>query len=897
MVIDMLKHGQERFLTSELVSCRLSGENWDIKFRSSATIYHYRRERIVFLSNPLLIDTIGRGVYVRNKRLDNILELYRFDDGDRRYYHVIFNGCTCDYDEKEIYISAGSISERTGAIWDYLQQCAKEKDNELTDGEESILERQYNIVDVMRDNTPLAVYVGKKKQNTYRMPERVIYPFGCNESQKTAVEKALTNQISIIQGPPGTGKTQTILNIIANLLMAGKSVLVVSNNNSAVENVGEKLSDESVGLGFLIAKLGKRENVESFIKNQSPLPDNLGDWIRTDISKTEKELDRRLHIISDRFKIQTKLALLKKELGSLEREARYDSYTRDVISTNNAEWLTRKTSRMLIALKCNCEKRAKQRDTIDRMFCFMWMFRFGVKVWRFLHKPVTRIMYDIDAAYYFARIRETRKEIKECEAALEHICPDTSDEDTQTLSLQILRHKVASNREGVKRREYCIEHIRYSSDVFLNDYPIVLSTTYMARSCIGGNMIFDYVIMDEASQVDITTGVLSLASAASAVIVGDSKQLHRVQRDEVTQALEEIEDACGVSDCYRSSKYSFLQSCCMAFIDAPATLLCEHYRCHPKIIEFCNTMFYDGKLITMTQDAGEDDVMKVLFTGKIAHNRCNQAEIREIKERVLPDLTDKGSIGIITPYRNQAETINKQLNTDIASTIHKYQGRECDNIVMSMVDNKITDFSDDPNLLNVAVSRTKSKLIIITNKGMSDYNSNIGKLIEYIRYNNFEINESPFYFVFDILYSACSEYYESKKKNNTDIAECIVLDKLRKYLSTHPEYFDIKIIRHYPLSRLVGKGCVLDDDEKQFVCNKLTHVDFLMYSNLTKRPILCIETDGWNYHQSKVQQTRDKLKNAILSKCNIPLIRWSTDSALTEEDMFRELNDKLSHTL
>lgn len=35
------------------------------------------------------------------------------------------------------------------------------------------------------------------------------------------------------------------------------------------------------------------------------------------------------------------------------------------------------------------------------------------------------------------------------------------------------------------------------------------------------------------------------------------------------------------------------------------TLLCEHYRCHPKIINFCNQKFYRGELIIMTEDKGE----------------------------------------------------------------------------------------------------------------------------------------------------------------------------------------------------------------------------------------------------------------------------------------------------
>ena len=52
----------------------------------------------------------------------------------------------------------------------------------------------------------------------------------------------------MIQGPPGTGKTQTILNIIANILVQGKTVMVVSNNNSATANVLEKLQKYGLDL-------------------------------------------------------------------------------------------------------------------------------------------------------------------------------------------------------------------------------------------------------------------------------------------------------------------------------------------------------------------------------------------------------------------------------------------------------------------------------------------------------------------------------------------------------------------------------------------------------------------------------------------------------------------------
>lgn len=54
---------------------------------------------------------------------------------------------------------------------------------------------------------------------------------------------------------------------------------------------------------------------------------------------------------------------------------------------------------------------------------------------------------------------------------------------------------------------------------------------------------------------------------------------------------------------------SFLQSVLDVLPNVPQTTLREHYRCHPKIIEFCNQKFYNGELIIMTKDNGEKDVL------------------------------------------------------------------------------------------------------------------------------------------------------------------------------------------------------------------------------------------------------------------------------------------------
>ncbi|WP_278286707.1 AAA domain-containing protein, partial [Clostridium sp. LS] len=50
---------------------------------------------------------------------------------------------------------------------------------------------------------------------------------------------------------------------------------------------------------------------------------------------------------------------------------------------------------------------------------------------------------------------------------------------------------------------------------------------------------------------------------------------------------------------------------CKLFNDVPKTLLKEHYRCHPKIIDFCNKKFYDNQLIILTNENSCDSPLEV----------------------------------------------------------------------------------------------------------------------------------------------------------------------------------------------------------------------------------------------------------------------------------------------
>ena len=120
-------------------------------------------------------------------------------------------------------------------------------------------------------------------------------------------------------------------------------------------------------------------------------------------------------------------------------------------------------------------------------------------------------------------------------------------------------------------------------------------------------------------------------------------------------------------------------------------MLKEHYRCHPKIINFCNKKFYNNELVIMTEDKDEQDVIKVIKTNKGNHKRDNtsQRQLDIIKE-ILPKIKTN-DIGIIAPYNNQVDLIKQNIQDIEVSTVHKFQGREKNAIIISTVDDEGQD--------------------------------------------------------------------------------------------------------------------------------------------------------------------------------------------------------------
>lgn len=896
MVIDLERLGSKRmFITEEISYIKRNNQGlWTVCFKSSPKVFNYNKGRLLYLSKPERIDIVDKGLYIQNKHITNVAELLRFTDGHYTFYRVTYtNGSVENLAGREVYVTRTPIDKIGSSLWDYLRKLADET-GLMADDKTNLLSKQYELVDVKRDNVPLAQFLGDKtKLRTYRLPKQVYYAFDCNISQKKAVEAALTHQVSVIQGPPGTGKTQTILNIIANLLIVGKTVLVVSNNNSAVNNVAEKLERE--GLGFIVAKLGSVEKKEEFVAGQQPLPD-MSSWHIDASSSVKQWVKDALNNVSQGFSAQLRQAELRAEYDALLKEATYN----EKLATNSidSDWLYSKSSSKIMELLSYYQIR--QSNQIPSVFFrIKWALKLGLPMFSFLQKDVSDVIASLENAYYIVRKAEIEKELQSVESTLQSVDIKENLRQLGAYSLQILKNEIVEHYRADTRTAFTIKNIKAKTEDLLREYPVVLSTTYSAKSCISKDMVFDYVIMDEASQVDIKTGALALSCAMNAVIVGDDKQLPNVVSQEEALALQAIQLTYKVDDRYNEVTHSFLQSCVEVFKDIPVTLLREHYRCHPKIIEFCNQHFYNGELVAMTDDNGEDNVLQVVQTveGNHARGHFNQREIDVIVQEVLPQCADSGSIGIITPYRQQADEINKALGKDIASTVHKYQGRECDTIIMSMVDNEPTEFSDDPNLLNVAISRAKTHLYVVTNSNKMPKESNLAQLIDYVRYNNFEVRQSEVSSVFDLLYKQYTSQRLDSLANKPVVSDYISENLFYNTLMeaiTALGLVHIDVLCHYPVVRFISDWSLLTEEEKAFASNRLSHVDFLVYNSLTKRPLLAIEVDGWYYHKRQGGQvTRDALKDKLLAKLGLPLHRILTTDTVNVESLKALLSSSL----
>lgn len=194
------------------------------------------------------------------------------------------------------------------------------------------------------------------------------------------------------------------------------------------------------------------------------------------------------------------------------------------------------------------------------------------------------------------------------------------------------------------------------------------------------------------------------------------------------------------------------------------------------------------------------------------------------------------------------------------------------------------------------MSRAKKKLVLVVTGNEQSKESNIIDLINYIEYNNFEVMDSQIYSIFDYLYKQYTEerkeFLRSHKKISEYDSENLMYVLIEELLSDN-RYSSLDVVCHFPMNMLIRNLELLNEQECKYAMNPATHLDFLIYNRISKKPVLAIEVDGYEYHKNgTVQASRDILKNHILQLYQIPLLRFQTNGS-GERKIIAEWLEKL----
>ncbi|WP_206662951.1 AAA domain-containing protein [Anaerobacillus alkaliphilus] len=306
--------------TENIEYCKYENGKWSVKYCNTNRTYSYNYTSVEWYKDPKILDEKTTIVYENNQPISGITSILNFGP----YIRLLFK---TGY--QKVYPSSSIIIEQTALTnpnakntFEYLKKLAEHVSVKV-DGQTSLLSKLYQDLLTISPNSVLASYIEGKPFRSEKNIPQVLFPFGFNLSQKSATERAMTEQVSVIEGPPGTGKTQTILNIIANAIINGKTVAVVSNNNSATANVLEKL--EKHGVDFIAAYLGSKQNRELFFASQKTTYPEMTGWTlpKEEYQSMKANLKEEQRKLNEMLRYKNKQAVLKEELSTLQTEYQY----------------------------------------------------------------------------------------------------------------------------------------------------------------------------------------------------------------------------------------------------------------------------------------------------------------------------------------------------------------------------------------------------------------------------------------------------------------------------------------------------------------------------------------------------------------------------------------------
>lgn len=592
-----------------------------------------------------------------------------------------------------------------------------------------------------------------------------VTPLSLSDSQLQVIKNIDNSKFVAVQGPPGTGKSQTIVNLAAHLAANGKTVLVASRMDKAVDVVAQRLNE--LGASHMALRAGRlnyqrqlSEDLNNLLSQNSELDDDIQDSLLVDT----KDMKEHLEMIKGMEIKSEKIIKLEKDWHDKLIEVQEHEKTvgkRKFIKTFLKKSEIENIAGIIKILERNLEKAG----FISQAFNFTNLYRLkkilNIKEFNVNLENLGRLKEELEFSNLECSLRIIEAEIQKIGNL--HVLSEqirTMKRKQKTLAVNILKNKRREALKGLLRdenkrrrlkvhaRSLVANKKRLQNNILeeedfkplLEAFPCWCVTTYAVSDSLPMKPgMFDVAIIDEASQCDIASCFPILFRAKRAVIVGDDKQLPHLSFLEKAKEQSFLSQY-GIPDKYQLI-WRFRTNSMFDLADYYSTnsvMLDEHFRCLPPIINFSNLEFYNDRIRIMRKCNDEDKALELVqvLDGKSDFDATRnlpeiEAVVKRLHEIIIDDERSNPdnpvSIGIISPFRAQVEQLKISVSKVLSDymikkhdieigTAHTFQGDERDIMIISwaFADNSYTQsltFLQKPNLFNVAITRGRNKVI------------------------------------------------------------------------------------------------------------------------------------------------------------------------------------------
>lgn len=724
-------------------------------------------------------------------------------------------------------------------------------------------------------------------------------------SQEKAILSSLQEH-AIIIGPPGTGKSQTIANLLTNILYNNKRALFISQKRIALEVVVERMGQLEHFMLQLVEKQGKVNKGEKeefywrlkkfieyakdgYVDNTpgKPFTSLINKNTKTywkakqdGLEITQEELDLICDIKS-KFKtitptIETEIKKVFWCLFELKKMNK-ESDIEEILSYNERDikGFSKKTN---FEVKKILGIRMYGKD-------FKHLFSINLILLDFMEKTNTDIKFIslIKKIKSIEKLALIFKIYPILEMPIKSTSAFESDEYEVLKRLKIIANERMKKIEIMKKvedktwmgkflgridRAYTVPQNFIS--LFKNElkqmFSVIVSTPESLSSFIDFKKDkFDYVIFDEASQIFLEKAIPFISVGTKIIIAGDDQQMQpsnwfssRVNSD----GEDEVENIDSLLT------YAIANS-------LPRYNLELNYRsANAALTTFSSKQFYDYNLKTLDNINAKKNAIEVINVVGTWNDSCNLEEAKKMISILQTNISKFEKIILLTFNKNQLDLVDDMIATKepelydkiiegkiILKNLENIQGDEADLVIASIGYTKDSALASTyvgrpggKNALNVAITRAKSKMIILksisSNEIKISNSNNIDLLVfrNWIQFLELTENKQKEYAI-----KANEENVSVESNFENEVYQWLLKQRLNMELDLHTQYS-------------IGSY----------------RIDLALVDKISGKFMLGIEVDGFKWHSTAIQKYNDIVRQDFIEAKGYKLIRisevlWKTD--------------------